>query len=282
MDVILWGLLLVGSLVNKVFKIAPRWGAMELTMDAVTIAVAAYALLSLLFTKIKWSEGSTEWPWFRRLLCWKWLRAWVEFEVKREAPNMPIEMRGPQIYAVHPHGFFPLSVTLEFALNAKSRCKIATTGIYYKIPVFRNVMAWGGCVEARRDIMEKVLDDGKDLVVLPGGVREMAMYETGGRSELYLGHEGFLKMAWKKGIQVVPCISKGETDLYLAWKPFPRLLALCINYLGLPFPIMVVPFVFPQKLTLEIGRWIRPRDHADYESFRRAFVDKILMMTSVL
>lgn len=86
--------------------------------------------------------------------------------------------------------------------------------ILFKIPIWRDVLLWLGLVDAGRPVAEAVLRRGGSLFIYPGGEREQIAVARGQHVALTKRHLGFIRLALRHGVGIVPGYAFGEVDLY--------------------------------------------------------------------
>lgn len=125
------------------------------------------------------------------------------------------------IFAAFPHGCSSeFRVLMEGMLqnvlpnNLHLKLRALAASVLFRIPIVREVALWTGCVDANRKTAERNLDHGNSLVVLPGGEAEQLMTEYG-KERVYLrSRKGFVKLAMRKRVPVVPMYVFGSSDLF--------------------------------------------------------------------
>ena len=139
---------------------------------------------------------------------------------------------------------------------------LAASVLLFYIPLMRELCLWTGCINASRKYAELALDTNKSLLILPGGEAEQLM-TTFGQEQVYLSkRKGFIKLAMRKGVPVVPIYVFGSSDSYytLDWcyglryklmKNFGICITLCCGLWG----SMICPL--PKKTTIVFGKPIR-------------------------
>lgn len=190
--------------------------------------------------------------WFRRLRVWRLLHWWTDFRAD------PLERDAPALFAVHPHGFLPVSVALGFALVGRGGPivrdgtgrdpLIAVTLIVFWIPFVREIFLWAGCVAAERESMIAILRE-RSLVVVPGGLRESTLHDHE-KLRLLFCHWGFLEVARKARVHVVLLFAQGENRVWVVMPGWTRLRRLASRVAFYPFPTLFIPFLFPHELRL--------------------------------
>lgn len=142
------------------------------------------------------------------------------------------------------------------------------------IPLFRNVILKLGSVRASMDNSVKLFEEGRKLVVFPGGNHEAFRKYTDRHKIDFGGHKGFAKLAVETDVPIVPMVfvgghetffvlTRGETlgrifhsEKILRSKAFPISIAL-------PWGVMVGPFFhfpLPAKSTIEFGEPFMPSE----------------------
>lgn len=208
--------------------------------------------------------GARSWRWFRRLRVWRLLHWWVDF---RPSPEVS-EFIAPHLFAVHPHGFIPIGVMLQFMLPGRQGNMIrplarplldplvATTSILFWIPIAREFCLWIGCVVADREAMVATLET-RSLVVMPGGVGEMVAHDHD-RLAMKFEHFGFLEVAIQANVDVVPMFSQGENRAWIVLPGSRAFRRLAARFIGWPFPTLPVPFLFPVEMRMRASS-VSPR-----------------------
>ncbi|MHB8896483.1 MAG: 1-acyl-sn-glycerol-3-phosphate acyltransferase [Candidatus Geothermincolia bacterium] len=142
------------------------------------------------------------------------------------------------------------------------------------IPLLRNVLLKFGCVRASMENSRKLFDEGRKLVVFPGGNHEAFRKYTERHQIEFAGHKGFARLAVETDVPIVPMLfigghetffvlTRGErlgrllhSEKILRSKSFPIAIAL-------PWGLMVGPFFhfpLPAKSTIEFGEPFLPSE----------------------
>jgi 1-acyl-sn-glycerol-3-phosphate acyltransferase len=148
----------------------------------------------------------------------------------------------------------------------------------FALPVLRGLFAKIGVLPAGWANAERVLRRGASVVCYPGGELDcLRSFRDRNRIEFY-GHTGFVRLALRHGIPLVPFVNAGGHEVYITlfqgrslarWiglDVLTRVKALPLN-LGLPWGLWLSGFVpylpLPAKLTYRIGPPLRlPHDPA--------------------
>lgn len=151
--------------------------------------------------------------------------------------------------------------------------------IVYRIPMFREFCMYFGCIDASRSTVDRTLAAGYSMQLYPGGEREQLLTDHN-RPIVYIRKRmGFLKMAIKHQIPVVPCFAFGEDQLMHTSKfmlPFRQMIQRVFKI------AIVIAFgrkgIIPlkKKLTLVLGKSISPpADESGLAEFHERYISSI-------
>lgn len=134
------------------------------------------------------------------------------------------------IFCYHPHGIlffgvigafvshaFPASIggiTFEGRDIIDLDIRLGTISFNNMIPFFREVNKHFGCFNVSRRVCERALDSGKNILIVPGGAQESIMAYPGTMNLILNRRRGFIRLALKKGVPLVPILSFGESDMF--------------------------------------------------------------------
>ncbi|DAZ99796.1 TPA: hypothetical protein N0F65_001305 [Lagenidium giganteum] len=162
--------------------------------------------------------GERYWPWFAKVAKGysKAIPATLEYEA-------PMDKSQQYLYCSHPHGILSAHHGVLLAGSSEpsfhdvapiaDRRHLAAS-VCFRIPFYREYLLWLGCVDARRDIAEKMLKEGKSLVILVGGIAEQMLSQRGEQTIYVNKRKGHIRLALQYGVPIVPGYAFGETDLY--------------------------------------------------------------------
>lgn len=170
----------------------------------------------------------------------------------RLVPTSKIETQC--IMGVHPHGIIPFASITNLASDvtgfaslypalADKRVVIAATSCFL-VPGYRDLLVSSGVLDCSRFNAEYYLQKGWTVIVLPGGARE-ALYSNPDVDWLDLRRKlGFIRLAMKYGVKLVPCYSFNEVD-YLSQVPLPSVPSIIQSLrnifqqtFGISFPLL--------------------------------------------
>lgn len=185
-----------------------------------------------------------------------------------EAPKKLREADGQFILAMFPHGTgSDFRVLLQGMLpelfpHFHDKIRSLAASVLFLIPFIRELTLLTGCIEASRHVADKAIKNGRTILVLPGGESEQLLTKRGVEKVYLLKRKGFVKLALKHNIPLVPAYVFGSSDLYetstflfdARWKLMKAAgvcLPFCSGYLGslCPFPVKNT-IVFGEPITL--------------------------------
>lgn len=191
-------------------------------------------------------EFGWAWKWFSQHFCVlvilrKFLG--IRLVINETLVEAQAKDKAQFVFAVFPHGANAdyssvingmLHDTLP-SIAARTRTLVAS--VLFRIPMVREISLWMGCVDARRDVAEKLLEKNYSLVVLPGGQVEQ-INTIHGRERIFLKRrKGFIRLALKHGVPVVPVYAFGVSDYYHTSHCAMGLRLWLLKRLGISIPI---------------------------------------------
>jgi 1-acyl-sn-glycerol-3-phosphate acyltransferase len=211
-------------------------------------------------------------PW--RAFSEKWyppfklMRSYLDFnfgELPKDLVEAEAKPNAQFIIAGFPHGSgADFRVLLEGCIQdimpnivKNDNFRTLAASVLFQIPLFRDLALWTGCIDANRKTATKALDRGRSLLVLPGGEAEQLL-TTYGKEQVYLSsRKGFVKLAMRKNISVVPMYVFGSNDLFYTssflmgprkflMKKFGICIPFCFGLLGSLCPL-------PKRTTIVFG-----------------------------
>jgi 2-acylglycerol O-acyltransferase 2 len=214
-------------------------------------------------------RGGGRWEAFsKNFVLFKTDRVYLDLCFHKPLPEALVEAEKSKdaqfIIATFPHGTASdYRILMDGVLdqvfpNIYSNIRTLAASVLFLIPIVREFCLWTGAIDASRPVAEKALDKGLSLMVMPGGESEQirTIYQ---RERVYLkNRKGFLKLAMKKGVPVVPMYVFGCSDYYRTSNILmaPRLwlvknLGICIPFAVGLWGSILVPL--PVKTTIVVG-----------------------------
>ncbi|KAG7361611.1 diacylglycerol acyltransferase [Nitzschia inconspicua] len=235
--------------------------------------VGAYILLPYytyckVLTRPETKQG-TRWQYFsKNFYLFTILRFYLGLTIHQPLPKRLVEAEQTKdaqfIIAVFPHGTASdYRVAMDGMLdqvfpNTYDNVRTLGASVLLLIPIVREIFLWTSGIDASRSVAEEALENGYSLVVLPGGEAEQ-IRTICSRERVYLkNRKGFLKLALRKGVPVVPMYVFGASDFYRTSNALmgPRLwlvknLGICIPFAVGLWGSILCPR--PVKTTIVVG-----------------------------
>ncbi|EGZ24863.1 hypothetical protein PHYSODRAFT_256907 [Phytophthora sojae] len=201
-------------------------------LNYVSIAMVALYLPSFFSGAQKTGKGNV-WESLRTSSLWGLMNKFLRIKIIRE---QELDPEKKYIFGFHPHGIIVLSRVAIFGSNfddvfpgIKNRrfsphaivSEVLGASAMYYVPLGREMCLWMGGVDASRSTGEKVLKEGNSIIVYPGGVPEIFRTDPDSKeTQLVLTKRfGFIKLAMRRGVDLVPTFVFGEKWLYNKWSP---------------------------------------------------------------
>lgn len=157
-----------------------------------------------------------EWPAFRDARCWDAVRRY--FSLRLVTPPLPYLPHGCNaVFAHYPHSVFPWGSLSTRALSGKpgtglpAPIRPAVATALLRTPVLRQVLAWLGCIAATRPCLDAALARGESVGLTPEGIAGIFAGSTRARERLLTRHRGFVKLALRAGVPIVPIYIMGQS-----------------------------------------------------------------------
>ena len=191
-----------------------------------------------------WKGFEAMWKWFDyTATCTKYFGTFsCQFKTK-------IDPNAQYFVGSHPHGtlifqrMFWRSSLLDPHFPSP-RIRMLGASVLFRIPIVREMTLFFGAVDASRSNCERLLKKGCSVVVYPGGIDEMPLQGDGPNSAVRLRtRTGFIRMAIKDGVPVLPSFCFGELEAVSAVSPLPSGVAKWLQK------------TFRMSTTCFVGRW---------------------------
>jgi len=179
-------------------------------------------------------------PWWmvrrlRSFSVWKLCAEFYPIQLVRTAELSPEKN---YMFCLHPHGVFSLTHAINFASNGTGfldlfpgvKCLLATLRQQFKVPFHREYLMSLGTIEVSREALQNTLTRGPgwSVALVPGGAQEALEAFNGTMRLVLLKRKGFIRVALRTGASLVPVLSYGENDLYLAQKGMKRMMIMTL------------------------------------------------------
>lgn len=186
------------------------------------------------------------WTWFsKNFFLFSSMRAFLRMKlvVPNELQKADAAADSQFLFAVFPHGTAAdyrvlMDGMLDSVLpNTAPKLRTLAATVLFRIPLVREMSLWTGCVDARRSVADKQLAKGNSVMVVVGGEAEQ-IRTVYGREIVYLQkRKGFLKLAMKHGVPVVPVYVFGASDYYKTSSAFFNLRLWLVKTFGVAIPL---------------------------------------------
>lgn len=150
----------------------------------------------------------------------QYLRMDIQQPIPPELLSLDSKPNAQVILGVFPHGSYAdyrvaMDGILDNAMpNVAPNVRSLAASAMFRIPIVREIGLWTGCVDASRKVAERQLDKGRSLLIIPGGEAEQIRTENGKEIVYVQKRKGFIKLALRKGVPVVPVYVFGVSDMY--------------------------------------------------------------------
>eukprot|EP00796_Vickermania_ingenoplastis_P008655 gene8655-6082_t len=200
-----------------------------------------------------------------------------------QAPEPPVDRRDPKrqyLFSFHPHGVFPGSSLYlpctsvwEDLIGVNEENRITTHGadVIFMCPIMRELPLCVGALSVARRGIENSISKGNSPLIITGGQSEMLLTKWS-QTEMHLvcHHLGFIKLAMRHHIPLVPVLSFSECNIMenVHWLKVQRWFVKRIGFpaLVLPHGWCYLPLPTHLPVTLVVGQPLRPypnRDNVD-------------------
>jgi hypothetical protein len=234
-----------------------------------------------------------QWLQFRKWKLWDvWLR-YIAMKIvadngehqDTQVKNSGAALQDASILAFVPHGIFPFAfafgVLPDIAQTAFGVVRPVIATATNLFPVVRTLLKWLSSVDASRTSVDHALSQGQRIGIVPGGIAEMfegyPKPNTTPDEEYAIVRKGFLRMAIKHGIPVVPIYCFGSTKFFkrLHLNVLERVSLLIRVSTCLFFGKYGLPIPFRQRLMFVIGQPIHPPQGSGSDNHAEERVDQM-------
>lgn len=153
-------------------------------------------------------------------------------EWEDEAGYLAAAARGtPHVIGLEPHSVLPLSIAsfgkYFFYTESTPECvrdsRALATETIFVVPFLRQLWAWLGMDAISKRSFRALLDRGKTVLIIPGGVAECLEMREGVETIYLKKRFGFVKLAMQTGAGLIPAFTFGQCDTYAYWRLGPPL-----------------------------------------------------------
>lgn len=133
--------------------------------------------------------------------------------------------------------------------------------VWQVFPIWAHLGAWIGCLRARSTLSVRVLRQGAPLLIYPGGARDVFRPHRLRNRICFFGQKGFIKLALREAVPIVPLISYGAHDTLLVLEDFYDPVGRWLRNQGWPWPLGLDPGTLPLYVGLPWGVALGPWPH---------------------
>jgi len=130
-------------------------------------------------------------------------------------------VNGPKqvIVGIHPHGVAAdFRVLFDGLIPESITCinswRFIAASVVFRVPVLREIALWTHCIDASKDTVERNIQSGHSIMMTPGGEVEQLLTQYGKEKVYIKNRQGFVRLAVKYGLPIVPCYVFGCSDLF--------------------------------------------------------------------
>eukprot|EP00002_Diphylleia_rotans_P017333 TRINITY_DN3366_c0_g1_i2.p1 TRINITY_DN3366_c0_g1~~TRINITY_DN3366_c0_g1_i2.p1 ORF type:complete len:354 (+),score=66.11 TRINITY_DN3366_c0_g1_i2:43-1104(+) len=141
---------------------------------------------------------------------------WYMSPVSYGIENIPIDRSNPVLF-VGNHSLYALDIALflsELWTKKKIIIRPLADHAHFRLPIWREIVKLSGIVEGNPENCDTLMEKKENILVYPGGAREVFKLK-GEKYQLIWGNRvGFAKMAIKHNYTIVPFACVGIEDMY--------------------------------------------------------------------
>jgi len=151
----------------------------------------------------------------------------------------------------HPHGFItwvPFFIAGRYALDAQptgAHWFPMVAPVLFRIPIFSEMLIILGARRVDKKVVEKMLARGDSIALQPGGVKEQALSDDQQEQAFFPARLGFIRMAIKYGVDLLPIYFFGENQLYKRVRGLEWISNLVNKTTGMTLPMVTSRFGIP-------------------------------------
>ncbi|CAI5535661.1 unnamed protein product [Closterium sp. Naga37s-1] len=163
----------------------------------------------------------------------------------------------PYVIAVEPHSVLPVGLGAFMCHPLAAGGVAGATSAIFRVPLLRQCWQWARLAPATRPVLSSVLQRGRPVIIVPGGVQECLFMAPGKEVVFVRQRFGFIRLALQHGVPLLPCFAFGQTSAYRWWRPegaWYRWVARRIGFAPIVFwGMWGSPIPFRTPLTIAIG-----------------------------
>jgi len=130
-----------------------------------------------------------------------------------DAATVPLDPSTSYLFACAPHGLLTFEWLVALTTLPAVPPVALGASVIFRIPFIRELYSFWS-VEASPENFERILAARRSICVIPGGVSEMMLSTPGQTVKVSTKNKGFIRMALKYGMPVVPVFAFGQHNLW--------------------------------------------------------------------
>eukprot|EP00798_Chlamydomonas_sp_ICE-L_P029960 gene29960-18025_t len=233
-----------GGILNKILRpILPALIIFSMYANLLLVAIAGYRffsnglfdpvgilivvlMLAFALVPIEWCDSDIGFGCMGALLSS--LGAILNVKVVMEDED-GLKPGSPCVIGLEPHSALPLALPAIMGYCSpfvpkplRGRCYALTSSVCFMVPFVRQIFYTAGARPADRKTMQKLLEAGQAVVIVPGGVQECLYMTSNDETAFLKSRQGFVRMALQTGASLVPAFAFNQGKS-LHWPSSPAL-----------------------------------------------------------
>ncbi|ORX61295.1 diacylglycerol acyltransferase [Hesseltinella vesiculosa] len=165
--------------------------------------------------------GGRRRDWVRQWPIWRGLAGYFPIHIIKETTLDP---EGNYLFGYHPHGILSFGAMSIFTTEGSDWSQhfpgitphLMTLSSNFKIPIYRDLLLSLGFCSVSRSSCEYILGSGpgQSIAIAVGGAQEALTSLPGTNNIIVEKRLGFIRLAIRKQVSLVPVFCFGETDLF--------------------------------------------------------------------
>jgi hypothetical protein len=181
-------------------------------------------------------------------------------------PSPPVDPSKQHLVVWHPHGAFTCMTFMHCAYQSQKKAPMGwfpgIAPVLFKVPFFREMVMLLDARSVEPKVLEQLASAGQTIAIQPGGIPEQLEANSDREVAIFPPKLGFIRLAMRHGIPLLPVYVFGENQSYDTCGPFGRAVSRAIfRATGVPVvPITGkwrIPWLVPLPVDVHI-RWGQP------------------------
>lgn len=162
-----------------------------------------------------WNENEKIRRFARNALPFRLMKEYLNVELVRDNSEDKVEQLDPSrpyLFLYHPHGIIGIGCNTAFTTNACNfdklfpgiRRSVCTLNASFLVPFYRECLLANGLISANKKTIVRQLNEGKSIVLVPGGASEALLTHPGQYVIVLKKRKGFIRLALSTGKDMFP------------------------------------------------------------------------------